>query len=38
MMRYCIELIFSGRSPFEFVRSLLENQLKILGKLEVLIM
>ena len=38
MMRYCIELIFSGQSPFEFMRSLLEKRLKILDKLEVLIM
>jgi len=28
MMRYCIELILSGRSPFEFVQSLLENQIE----------
>ena len=27
-MRYCIELIFFGWSPFEFVRSLLENQVE----------
>ena len=27
-MKYCVELVLSGRSPFEFVRSLLENQIK----------
>jgi len=27
-MKYCIEVVLSGRSPFEFVRSLLENQVK----------
>jgi len=27
-MKYCIELILSGRSPFEFVLSLLENQIE----------
>ena len=28
MMKYCIELVLSGRSPFEFMRSLLENQIE----------
>ena len=28
MMKYCIKLVLSERSPFEFVRSLLENQVK----------
>jgi len=27
-IKYCIELVLSGRSPFEFVRSLLENQIE----------
>ena len=27
-MKYCIELVLSGRSPFEFVRSLIENQIE----------
>ena len=28
MMKYCIELVLSGRNLFEFVRSLLENQIE----------
>jgi len=27
-MKYCIEMVVSGRSPFEFVWSLLENQIE----------
>ena len=27
-MKYCVELVLSGRSPFEFVRSLLANQIE----------
>ena len=27
-MKYSIELVLSGRSPFEFLRSLLENQIE----------
>ena len=27
-IKYCIELVLSGRSTFEFVRSLLENQIE----------
>ena len=28
MMKYCIEMVLSGRSPLEFVRLLLENQIE----------
>ena len=27
-MKYCIELVLSWQSPFEFVRSLIENQIE----------
>jgi len=33
-MKYCIELVLSGRSPFEFVRSLFENQIENIKQTE----